>query len=155
MGYTIADIMNKLLEIEESGRNFYLKLAAKQAHNINLASVAQILAKEKERHIALYSHLIDRPQLLEDMEISFDIYDRAAKLLSESYGFRKSPQAQDAKELIHWALSFEKENLALVLSIRGILVQTPEDIQSHAYHILSEVIREEEKHISSLEQFIR
>lgn len=155
MGYTIVDIMNKLLGIEESGKSFYLELAAKESRNIKLASVARILAKEEERHIALYLDLLHTPQPVEDMEISFDVYDRAVKLLSEFSRFSKSPKAQDAKELINWALSFERENLALVLSIRGLLVRTAEDTQSHAYNILSEVIREEEKHISNLEQFTR
>ncbi len=155
MGYTILDIMNKLLDIEKNGRDFYLNLAARQPEDIKLATVARILSKEEERHILLYSNMLNSEQSEASQEISFDVYDRAVKLLNDFIRVNKSPETKDAKDLILWALAFEKENLALVLSIRGLLVRSTEDSESYPYRILSEVIQEEEKHINNLEQFVR
>lgn len=155
MGYTILDIMNKLLDIEKNGRDFYLKLADQYANQAKLAAAARVLSKEEERHIRVYSDLLNTQLPLEETMISFEVYDRAVKLLHDFRRINKGPEAQDVQDLINWALAFEKENLALVLSIRGLLVRSTEDAESYPYQILSEVIREEEKHISNLEQFIR
>ena len=61
----------------------------------------------------------------------------------------------DIQQLLHFALDFEKQNLALVMSIQGLLVRGLNGNSSITYNVLTEIIDEEKKHIDDIERFIR
>ena len=52
------------------------------------------------------------------------------------------------------ALDFEKQNLALILRIQGLLVKQLEDIETVTYNALKLLVEEEQKHIKALEAFL-
>lgn len=62
---------------------------------------------------------------------------------------------KDIEELLKFALDFEKQTLSLVLSIQGLLIRDSADSGTVTYNVLSEIVKEEKKHIENIERFLR
>ncbi|WP_161486978.1 hypothetical protein [Clostridium magnum] len=45
--------------------------------------------------------------------------------------------------------------MALVLSVRGLLIKSQEDLDKGSYKILSEIIKEEQKHVDDIDSLLR
>ncbi|AOY78037.1 hypothetical protein [Clostridium formicaceticum] len=154
MGYTIIDVLDKLIKVKEIGHNMYAAIVAGEETNARIKTVAKVFAIEKNKHIMTYKSL--RNQMITENfeEIDFDIYDKVSKLISR-FNYAYPENIMDIKEFLRFSLKFEKENLALVINIQGLFVRTLKDIDSSAYNVLAEIIKEEEKHIRSIEIFVK
>jgi len=93
--------------------------------------------------------------LSEDIEIDFDIYDKAYSLMNE---FKKrifTPQISSVPELLMFAYEFEKSNTALLLDIRGRMVRDSKDSVNFNYLTITEIILEEQKHSNAIAMFLK
>lgn len=151
--YTIIDLLDKIIQIETRGFEMYEYISLRTDIDPKIKTVARILALEEKRHAKMYTHIKNKIPLGELTPIDFDIYDQASKLINN---FR-TPDAQylaSIEELLRFASDFEKQSISLVLSIQGLLVREAEDSDSITYKTLSEIIKEEEKHIENIENFL-
>lgn len=154
MGYSIVDLLDNLIVIEQNTCRMYRYIASSDSSAANsLKTVAMVLAKEEERHIAFYQNIKKEVSLHKDIEIDFDIYDKASSLVLEFKKFIAKPQAKNAEELVQYALNMERENVALLLNVQGRLVRKPDDRDTMSYLALSDLITEEQKHINNLQVF--
>ena len=153
--YTLHDIIEKLILIEQDGMKMYFNMADKTKNsNIMLSVMAKTLANEESKHIEYYENLKNEIKDEENIEIDFFLYDKVARLL---YEFRKkvvTPELEDVHELIKYALEFEKENVALLLDIQGRLVLKLQDSLRVRYEVISKMIQEEREHEKSLEAYL-
>lgn len=156
MSYNIVDLLKKLETLEENALQMYRDMASmKESQDVRLRTAAKILASEEERHVSLYRKLIEQAEQQPETEIDFFIYDKASSLVE---GFRKrivKPRIETVKELIRFAVEFEKENAALLIDIRGRMVKKEEDTINFNYLTLTELILEEQKHIDMLKGFVK
>jgi bacterioferritin (cytochrome b1) len=153
MAYTVIDIIEKMIIIEDKARSMYLSIAEGSSDNITLKLVAQALAKQEERHIVFYKGIkssIDEEQIA---EIDFTVYDRISSIIDNFKSMMSSPQTKNVKELINFALDFEKRNLALLIDIQGRLVRSIKDEHTITYKLISAMIEEEKSHISDIEKY--
>lgn len=152
--YTVYDIIEKLILIEQDGMKMYAGLADRIKHsNPMLSIVAKAFAKEEARHVQYYKNLKKEIEK-EEVEIDFYLYDKVAKLL---YEFRERiilPELQDVQGLIRYALEFERKNIGLLLDIQGRLIQDLQDASRARYDIISRIIEEEREHEKRLEAYI-
>lgn len=154
MAYTVFDLLDKLQNGEKKGYEMYMEIASRENLDQKTQSVARIFAKEEENHIEIYHKLKRNAKGRNKIEIDFDIYDQSSKLVSE-FSYLPTEKIQDVQTLLRFAFHFEKENLALVLRLQGLLVRNKKDINSTSYIILSKLIEEEKQHVKNIENFIK
>jgi rubrerythrin len=153
--YTINDIIEKLILIEQDSMKLYSNIADKsKSPNLMLSIMAKALAKEELRHIQYYESLKKEIRDEEDMQIDFFLYDRVAKLLNEFRHKIILLEPKHVQELIKYALEFEKKNIALLLDIQGRLVVDLQDVAKSTYEIISKLIEEEREHEKELQDYL-
>lgn len=153
MAYTIIDLLDKFISIERSGYKMYMEVASKQGIHVKIKALAKIFANEKESHIYLYNSLREKIKVEADFEVDFNIYDKASKIVFEFLKMDRKAIMEDVKRFLQFCLNYEKENLALVLSIQGILVRAQADTETMNYKILEEIVIKIQKHIQNISYF--
>lgn len=152
--YTVIDLIEKLIVIEQKGQEIYKLISLMDDIDENIKVVARILLSEEKRHVKVYEKLRDRVKMGDVPAIDFGVYDQASNLIS-SFRYPVSGHMKDIEELLKFALDFEKQTLSLVLSIQGLLIRDSADSGTVTYNVLSEIVKEEKKHIENIERFLR
>ncbi len=155
MGYTVVDLLDKFISIEQAGYELYMKIANEAAVPERVKVIARVFALEENRHVEIYKNLKERVKDDSDIVIDFSVYDRASKLISDIASFTRYFSFKDTSELIYFCLNFEEENLALLIIIQGILIQSKDDEKTTKYKVLTELIQEEQKHVQDVSVFKR
>ena len=153
MGYNIVDILDKLIMIEQKGYAIYERISQMENVDEKIRVVARILADQEIRHMVSYKRIRKLTKKGDMPSIDFDIYDQASQLIS-GHILPPSVHMADIQQLLKFAIDFEKQGLALLMRIQGLLVRGAEAEGSINYNVLSEIIKEEKKHIKDLEGFI-
>ena len=154
IGYTILDILAKLIMIEKRGYDIYHSISLREEIDERLRMVARILKDQESKHMDLYKKIKKTAEKDVLPSIDFDIYDQASQLLS-NFTPPSSLHIMNIQQLLQFAHNFEKQNLALVISIQGLLVRGPNVQGSITYNVLTQIIEEGKKHIKNIERFIR
>ncbi|MBU5590574.1 hypothetical protein KQI89_02240 [Clostridium sp. MSJ-4] len=152
--YTVLDVINKLIEIESLASDFYSDISDRGDDFSSFKVLAKVLAKEESKHVHFYENLKEELRDEKDIEIDFQTYDKISKIMSEFKNSFREIEKTSIGELLEFALNFEKDNLALLLTIRGKLVKTKEDVEKERYKALSFIVEEEYKHIRDIENLI-
>lgn len=153
-GYNILDILDKLIVIEEKGYHMYHSITLREDVNERVKVVARILTDQETKHMRLYKQIKAITEAGDLPSIDFDIYDQASQLLF-NFIHPTLLHITDIQQLLQFALDYEKQNLALVMSIQGLLVRGLGGSSSVTYNVLTKIIEEEKKHIRDIESFIR
>lgn len=153
--YTIIDLIDKLIEIEKSGYELYTRVSVDSKVEERVKIVAKVFSNQESKHVEIYRKLRDSAYMHKDIEVDFNIYDKAAKLIYEFSILKTKKDITTVKELLEFSSMFEKENLALVLSVRGLLIKSQEDLDKGSYKMLSEIIKEEQKHADDIDSLLR
>ncbi|AKL95973.1 hypothetical protein CACET_c25280 [Clostridium aceticum] len=154
MGYTIIDVLDKLIKVEENGHNMYAAIGAKDSIDVKTKLVLRVFEKEQNKHIVIYKKLREQAAKKNLEEIDFDIYDKVSNLISK-FIYSYPENIVDVKDLLRFFFNLEKEKLALTISIQGLLVRRLKDMDSHAYNALTEIIKEKEKYVGDIQIFLK
>lgn len=153
--YTLIDIIESFMDIEAMTRDFYKRIAECETEKLSSFKIlAQALSKEENKHFQYYNKLKEEYLKKENIEIRIDAYDKISKMV---IAFKNTPREindNNIHEILDFALNFEKDSLALLLSIQGNLIKEEKDSLSNAYLGLSYIIKEEEKHVRDIEKII-
>lgn len=153
--YTLDDIIEKLILIEQDAMKMYIRIADKAKNsNIMLNAMAKTLANDESKHTYYYESLKNDIKEEENIQIDVFLYDKVAKLLYEFRNNIIKREFEDVHELIKYALEFEKENIALLLYIQGRLVINIQDASKASYRVISKLIEEEREHERELEVYL-
>jgi rubrerythrin len=156
VAYTVGDIIEKLILIEEAGMKVYKTIAEKyRSTHPSISIVANTLYKEEKKHIDYYEAIRRDIEKYKNEEIEFYLYDKAAKLLYEYMQRVQVPELRNVRELLDYAITFEKNNIGLLLDIQGRLVQSPQDIVKFSYEIITRMIEEEKSHEKQLQKILQ
>lgn len=153
--YTIIDIINKIIEIDEKSVEIYKLLQKNLTLRDQARLVAGVFLREEERHINTYKLIKKQIEDPEITQIDFDIYDSISKILT---AFKKELdyiEKFDVREILMWALNYKQKHLAVVIRIQGLLVRRAEDAEGISYRTLTKIIEEEKKHVKMIEAFLR
>lgn len=154
MPYNIVDLLDKFIYIEQAGYKMYMEITKMNSIQDKIKTIARVFAIEEEKHIAVYQCIKERMKNEPEIEVDFYTYDKASTLIYQFTKLKKIPDWESPISLLKFCLDFEKDNLALLLSIRGFLIKTKEDENSINYKAISEIINEEYKHVKNIENFI-
>lgn len=154
MAYTIIDLLDKFILIENTGYEMFMNISKSESLDEKIKMLARIFANEEKKHIEIYKNLKEEIKNENNIDIDFAIYDKASKMAFQFLNNNRIADLKDRKDILELSLNFEKENLALVLSIQGLLVKDQKDANTEKYRALDEIIREEQKHIKNIEAFL-
>lgn len=155
MAYTVFDLLDKFIMIEEYGYEMYMKIVDSNAVEEKVKTVARVFANEEKRHYNFFNKLKNEVEYKPGIIVDLLIYDKASKLISEFLSYDRSILLKDTRQILEFCLEFEKANLALLLNIQGILVKSQEDQETDSYQVFTQLINEEQKHIREISGFIK
>lgn len=158
MRFTADEVLEMGLEIERNGRRFYSR-AAENAEDPEVRRLLRELADMEAGHVRVFEDLRARLPESAAPEVAYDPYGEAALYLraaADSHVFnldREDPAAPAAQEgpedVLRLAVQFEKDTIAFFLGLRDVV---PESLGRE--HV-EELIREEMRHVSMLDQALR
>lgn len=154
MPYTIVDLLDKFIAIEQTGYKMFMEITYRKDIQDNIKTMARIFANEEKKHIEMYQKLKAKMENEPQTEVDFFIYDKASTVIFQYTKINRNVETENSKRLLEFCLNFEKDNLALLLSIRGIFLKSKADTNSLNYKLISEIIAEEQKHVKNVETFI-
>lgn len=152
--YTIIDLIDRLSEIEIQAYKLYLSISENIKVENSLKIMTKVFSNQEKKHLLVYEKLKEDLSSYDDIEIQFSTYDRVSTLIFEFSKVGREGDIRDVKELLKFVLTFEKENLALLLSIQGLFVKLQKDIETTNYIILSEIIKDEQQHVKLIEDIL-
>lgn len=156
MAYTVKDVLEKLIEIEKDMSSVYYNLSKTNNGKFESFKVlAKVMGKEEEKHSLYFKKIADNIGKNENIEIDFFTYDKISQRIYEFKNRINVPEVDKINNLIGFIMNFEKENLALLLDLRGKLIKNSEDDQKYNYKILSLLVNDEKKHVKDLESYCR
>lgn len=153
--YKLTDLIDKIIKIEELGAELYIKKSEGLEGQDNIKILAKALANQERKHVKIYEDFRENILNCEDIDVEFDIYDKASKLVYEFMHLSVSKEIHEVKDLLDLAIGFEKDHLALVKRIRGLFVSAPNDMETNNYKLLTVIISQEEEHVRDLESVLK
>jgi rubrerythrin len=149
--FTIGDIIDMAVQIEQNGEKLY-RDAAEKADDPRLASTLQWLADEEVNHAEKFSKMKEG---FEETVADPSIQDMGKGLLRRSLG-DKAFSLEDidlssldqVETLLEWAIEFEQDTILFYEMIRTFL----KDKGTRKF--VDEIIEEELGHIRTLEEFL-
>lgn len=149
--FSIRDIIDLAIQIEENGEKVYRK-AVEKAPNSSLSSLLQWLADEEAKHIRWFNELREvtnstpvDPQL---EELGKNILRSVVGEQSFSLDEADFSRIDTVKDLLRLAIEFQKDTILFYEMIQTF-VQDNEDLDQ-----LGEIIEEETRHIGLLEEYL-
>ena len=156
MSYTLVDLLEKLIIIEKNACKLYRNIASlSDVKSTKYKSAAVVLAKEEERHVTFYERIKESIEKQEKIEIDFNTYDKASTLIFEFEKRMSKAYVDSVEDLVKFAYNFERENVALLLSIQGRFVGKKFETDSLSYSTFTKLIEEERKHVKNIEAFMK
>ncbi|OVE64300.1 rubrerythrin family protein [Clostridium diolis] len=148
MNYTIYDLIERLIDIENNALEVYKKIEenAKEKNSKNIEIITRVIRKEEIKHIKYYERLKEKFNYELNDTIDFYLYDKVVKLLYEFKIQIRIPHVDNVQDLIKYSLEFEKNSISLLLDIRGRLLGNLNDVNNNVYKIISNIIEEERRH---------
>ncbi len=149
--YNISEVLEMAVQAERLGFQFYTSMAEKFKKEGGLANLFTKLASKEKVHEKTFGDLkamVDKsgPEPVEWLEVSN--YMRAFVESEFFLGKGKSLPSMDhlrsVKDVVHFAMGFEKETLLYFLALRGVVKEK---------EVVDEVINEEKSHIMWLAEF--
>ncbi|MBU4345933.1 MAG: ferritin family protein [Candidatus Omnitrophica bacterium] len=144
-----SEVVELGIQIEKNGRDFYNVLVNK-SKNLKAQEIFQYLAKEEERHIAVFQNIVNKTQKYEPQGLDADTYFDYMNNLASGYVFtQKDKGAEAAKntksdlEAIELGMGFEKDSINFYEGMKKI-------VPPYELKIVEELIVQEQNHLSKL-----
>lgn len=146
-GYSRSELVEMAVQVERAGERFY-RGAASKVQGAAAKELLATLASDERRHAEIFLQLLARGS----MEETRGIAPEEARPYIESLvgtsvlGYLvdgKVPSLESTRDVLHFALGFEKETLLFYYSIRDYL-------SSAAVTVIDRVISEEKRHVERI-----
>lgn len=152
MGYNVADIINKAVNIAIRRKSIYETIEQEKGGNLSIKVISKVLVKEANKTIDYYKSLLDEIQDTEFEEIDFSIYDKMSSLIIDFNKQINIAEVKNVREFMIFSLEMEKAVYSLLMDIQGRFVKNTSDVHTNTYRILSNIISNKAKHIEMLER---
>jgi rubrerythrin len=147
--FTLADVRNIAVQIEQNGEETYRRVAS-QANDPELTRIFNWMADEEKLHAELFATIIDNRTLTPEQE---ELETMGRSLLqdivrSQTFSLDQQllGQATSLEELLIQSIEFETDTIGFYEFLAGFL-DTPEAITQ-----LNGIIEQERGHVRQLEQ---
>ena len=155
MGYNVTDVINKAIKIAIRKKDIYESVGQNKCDITSIKIMSKVLTKEIDRTIKYYEELKNEVSEEKIEEIDFYIYDKMSFLIDEFNKKIYLTEINNNKEYLKFSLDLEKNGRALLIDVQGRFVKRTSDVDTKTYKILSEMITNKDKLISTLEKFLK
>ncbi|MFL0268049.1 hypothetical protein [Candidatus Clostridium radicumherbarum] len=152
MGYNVVDVLNKAINITIRKRSIYESLGQRKCDILAVKIMSKALVKEMDRTIQYYEKLKNE---VEPEEIDFYIYDKISFLIDEFNKKINVTEINNIKDYLKFSLDVEKGGKSVLIDVQGRFVKNKSDINTKTYKILSDIIYNKEKLITTLEKIMK
>ncbi|MFA5115047.1 MAG: ferritin family protein [Candidatus Omnitrophota bacterium] len=146
-----SEVIELGIEIEKNGRDFYDALAAKSKSEGSRATFLK-LAREEEKHLALFRGMLDKAGSSEAAESYSDEYNGYMRALASESIFTSKDKGREIAnsvktqtEAIELGIGFEKDS---ILFYEGMKKAVPR----YDHKVIDELIKEEQSHLRILRE---
>lgn len=155
MGYSIVDIIDKVIKVAERRKSLYVSIGEKNNSNPSIIVMSKVLVREADKTIEYYEQIKREISDTELEEIDFYKYDKMSFLIDDFYKRLIEVQIENTKEYLRNLLEVEKDIYAVFIDVRGRFVNKASDTETRTYEILSKIINNKGKNIKELEKVIK
>lgn len=152
MAYTMVDLLDKLIYIEEQGYEMFMNIAETHKENEKVRTLVKVFAHEEKRHAATYEALKNNIKDVITQELDITLYNKAVKFIYEFSKKERKPKMENIQDVLEYCLDYEKENLALVTIVQGTLFNEKD---TESQQIFARIIAEEKKHVRNIKAFLK
>lgn len=150
--FTLADIRNIAMQIEENGETTYRR-AADQVSDPQLKRMLLWLAEEERQHRERFSTIhVDKPLTTEQAQLEAmgrSLLQDIVRSQTFSLEQRQLGQALNLEELLHQSMEFERDTIDFYEFLAGFLDDTDATVQ------MQTIIEQERGHVQQLEQVLK
>jgi len=150
--FTGSELVEIGIEIEKNGRDFY-SILSNQSKNQQAQGMFQFLAKEEEKHIAVFQGILDAVEKYQPPESYPGEYFAYMTNLASEYVFTQKDKGKEiAKkttsdlEAIELGINFEKDSIIFYEGMKKVIPQF--DLK-----IVEQLVAQEEQHLKMLFDF--
>lgn len=155
MGYNVIDLINKAIDISIKKKAIYEHIGQRKCDIPSMEMVSTILIKQINNTIRYYETLKREAEDRAFEEIDLSIYDRISFLINEFNKKMYEPQINNIRDFLEFSLISERDTYSLFIDIQGRFVKNTRDIHTKTYNILSDMINNKVKLITTLEKIIK
>lgn len=147
--FTLADICNIAIQIEQNGEAAYRRASA-NSRNGEVADFFSLMADEEKRHAAWFANLCNKVNIpAKDQQIEKMGRELLQKMMAHqtfSMDSEKLAESNNIEEALSQSIEFENDTILFYEMLHSFL----EDTETMAH--LETVINEEQSHIERLKQ---
>jgi len=152
--YTALDLIDKAIIIAQKRQTMYKKISSLDSQHFKTTMIANTLARDAEKTVVYYEKL--KIEVADGQEeIDFATYDKISFLINKFKRRFESPNIYNVENLLTFSFNFEQQVIALFIDIQGRLIHDKYDVEKNAYKIFSSIIESKQKHINSLQIYIK
>lgn len=155
LSYTVLDLLDKAIFTAEKKKQMCYKVIEDLKDKTPICLLAKVFIKNLDKSIKHYKHLTNELNNINAEVIDFVVYDKISFLINEFNQKMMEPDIENIKSFSKSCLDFQKELFTLYVDIQGRLVRSEQDTKTKAYEIINNLIKDKEKTIKSLEEFIK
>lgn len=155
MAYTVLDLLDKIIYVEEKKKNICGTGLEKIKDDTRIYILVKVLMKNLNDSIEFHKELKEEVKKTEMEEIDFIIYDKVSFLIDEFSNKVIAPDNFNIKSIFKCCLDFQNNILSLYIYIQGKIVQREEDVGTSTYKVLNTMIVEKKKEVKELEDFAK
>jgi len=151
--YSAEEAVQLAVNTEKNGKKFYDN-AAKKTKSAELKKMFDFLAMQEDRHMMIFESLrgkterLMEPADMEEIEGYLNAIVESEFFLGSDKALSKATKSDSPRELLSFALQFEKETLLFFTQISELSEGKTKDV-------LNEIIGEEKKHVKIITELLR
>lgn len=155
MGYNVVDLIDKAIDIAIRRKNILGDIGQEKSDIQAIQIMSKVLSKEIGKTIEYYGTLKKEINNADIEEIDFVIYDKISFLINEFNKRIYVSEINNVREYLEFSIYLLRDTNSLLVDIQGRLIKNIWDINTKTYKILSDLIRNIEGHIDTLEKNLR
>ena len=151
MAYNIIDLIDRSINTSEKILLLYENAIKHENQFDSFCVLVSIFVKYRYKKITYYNSLKETLKSNQLRDIDFSTYDKISSLIYEFNNNLSSNWNSNIKTFIQWIINTNKDGRALLIDIRGRLIERFPKKFELEYDILTNLIHMEEKYILDLE----
>lgn len=155
MGYNVIDLIDKAINIAGRRKSIFENIGEQKSDITSIKIMSKVLAKEVDKTIQYYETLKKEIGDSELEEIDFGIYDKISFLINEFNKKIYLSEINNVREYLRFSIDLQKDTYSLLVDIQGRFVKNTSDMHTKTYKILSDIISNISRHITTLENTLR
>lgn len=147
--FSVCEVLDMGVQIEKNGRDFYTELQQKTL-DPDLSAVSRALAREEEKHIAVFEQMLEKARCAVITDTHADEYGVYMRALAGEHVFTRQDTGKDAAhmlktdaEAIEKAIGFERDSIIFYEGMKKI-------VSAGEVEIVEALVAQEKRHLVRL-----